>query len=82
MFLNSFFNLLSKYHHNRIALYSKNLKFNNLIDVGCHKGEFLSSFLKIKKIKKFYCFEPQKDIYKVLKKDFKKKIISASLILP
>ena len=73
MFLDSFFNLLSKYHHNRIALYSKNLKFNNLIDVGCHKGEFLSSFLKIKKIKKFYCFEPQKDIYKVLKKDFKKK---------
>ena len=34
-------------------------------------GEFLNSFLKIKIFKKFYCFEPQKEIYKNLKKKFK-----------
>ena len=62
MILEFFFNLVSKFHHYKIASYSKHLEFNNLIDVGCHKGEFLKSFLKIKKIKKFHCFEPQKKI--------------------
>ena len=73
MFIDSFFNIISKFHHNRISLYSKNLDFNNLIDIGTHKGEFLESFLKIKKIKKFYCFEPQKKIYDNLKKKFIKE---------
>ena len=73
MFIDSFFNIISKFHHNRISLYSKNLDFNNLIDIGTHKGEFLESFLKIKKIKKFYCFEPQKKIYDNLKKRFIKE---------
>lgn len=73
MFIDTFFSLVSKFHHQKIASYSKNLKVDCLIDVGCHKGEFLTSFLKIKKIKKFYCFEPQKDIFKKVKKNFKKK---------
>ena len=73
MFIDSFFNIISKFHHHRISLYSKNLDFNNLIDIGTHKGEFLESFLKIKKIKKFYCFEPQKKIYDNLKKRFIKE---------
>ena len=60
MILDNLFNPISKFHHYRIAKYSKKLKFDNLVDVGCHKGEFLSSFLINKKIKKFYCFEPQK----------------------
>ena len=67
MLIESFFNLLSKLHHYKIASFSKNLEFNNLIDVGCHKGEFLTSFLKIKRIEKFYCFEPQKKIFEILK---------------
>ena len=57
-------------HHYKIYCMQKK-GCNTLIDVGCHKGEFLSSFLKIKIFKKFYCFEPQKEIYKNLKKKFK-----------
>ena len=72
MFLDTFFNIISKFHHNRISLYSKNLDFNNLIDIGTHKGEFIEHFLKIKKIKRFYCFEPQKKIYESLNKKFKR----------
>ena len=72
MFIDTFFTIISKFHHNRISLYSKNLDFNNLIDIGTHKGEFLESFLKIKKIKRFYCFEPQKKIYDNLNKKFKR----------
>jgi len=72
MFIDTLFTFISKFHHNRISLYSKNLDFNNLIDIGAHKGEFLESFLKIKKIKRFYCFEPQKKIYDNLNKKFKK----------
>ena len=73
MFIDYFFTIISRFYHNRIFLYSKNLDFNNLIDIGTHKGEFLESFLKIKKIKKFYCFEPQKKIYDNLKIKFKKE---------
>jgi FkbM family methyltransferase len=72
MILDNLFNPISKFHHYRIAQYSKKLKFDNLVDVGCHKGEFLSSFLINKKIKKFYCFEPQKEIFKSLINNFKK----------
>ena len=72
MFIETFFTILSKYHHNRIFLYSKNLDFNKLIDIGTHKGEFIEPFLKIKKIKRFYCFEPQKKIYDNLNKKFKR----------
>ena len=71
MLIEYFFNLVSKLHHYKIASYSRYLEFNNLIDIGCHKGEFLKSFLKLKKIEKFYCFEPQKKIFKDLKKNFK-----------
>ena len=71
MIIESFFNFISKYHHYRIASYSKNLEFDNLIDIGCHKGEFLNSFLAIKKIDKFHCFEPQKKIFRYLKKTYK-----------
>lgn len=72
MFLKSLFDILSYYHHLRIADYIKKLNFTNLIDVGGHEGEFLSSVIKIKKIKYFFCFEPQIKQYKILEKKFKK----------
>jgi len=72
MFIETFFTIVSKFHHNRIFIYSKNLDFNNLIDIGTHKGEFIELFLKIKKIKRFYCFEPQKKIYDNLNKKFRR----------
>ena len=71
MLIEKILDIISKFHHYKISLYVKKLGCNTLIDVGCHKGEFLNSFLKIKIFKKFYCFEPQKEIYKNLKKKFK-----------
>ncbi len=72
MIIENFFNFFSKYHHDSISNYSRNLNFEIMIDVGAHKGEFLSSFLRIKKIKKFYCFEPQIKIFKKLSGLYKK----------
>ena len=62
----------NKYHHKRIVKFLTNYKISKLIDVGSHKGEFLSNYLKIKKIKSAYAFEPQIDIYNILKKNLKK----------
>ena len=71
MLIEKIFNIISAFHHYRIALYAKNLNCKNLVDVGCHKGEFLNSFLNNKRINKFYCFEPQKEVFKFLKLRFK-----------
>ena len=73
MIIEKIFNFISKFHHYKIASYAKNLDCKILIDVGSHKGEFLRSFLDINKIHKFYCFEPQIEVFKVLKKEFKNK---------
>ena len=62
----------SKYHHKRIIKFIKNYKISKLIDVGSHKGEFLENFLKFKKVKTIYAFEPQIDVYNALNKKFKK----------
>jgi len=71
MIIEKIFYFISKFHHASISNYSKKLDFDTLIDVGAHEGEFLSSFLKIKKIKCFYCFEPQSKIFEKLIKKFK-----------
>ena len=73
MFIEKFFAFLSYYHHDSISQYSKNLNFNIMIDVGAHEGEFLSSFLRIRKIRQYYCFEPQVKIFRELKKIYQKK---------
>ena len=52
MIIKKIFAFFSEYHHRSISNYSKNLDFDIMIDIGAHEGEFLSSFLKIKKIKK------------------------------
>ena len=71
------FNPLSSFHHKRISKYLSDLNIDMIIDIGAHKGEFLENMLKIKKIKKFYAFEPQKDIFAELNKKFSenKKVI-------
>ena len=51
MLIEKILDIISKFHHYKISLYAKKLGCNTLIDVGCHKGEFLSSFLKKKFIK-------------------------------
>ena len=81
--LEKFFNFLDFFHQKRIFYFVKNFKINTIIDVGSHKGEFLSYFIKNKKINKFYAFEPQIIPFKVLKKKFKnnKKIKIFNLAL-
>lgn len=51
-------------------------KFNNklldIIDIGAHKGETVDLLLKNFKINKIYAFEPNKNLFSVLKKKFDK----------
>ena len=65
------FNQLHHIHQTRIIKYIKKFKIQYFIDAGAHKGEFLSYLLKLKNIKKIYCFEPQKKIYRILYQNFK-----------
>jgi hypothetical protein len=67
----NFFNYLDILHQNRIINYIKPLKIETLIDVGAHKGEFASYMLKIKTVKKIFCFEPQLKVHAILSKKFK-----------
>lgn len=64
-------NFFDYFHQNRIINYLKQFKIKHFIDVGSHKGEFLSYLLKLKH-KKIYCFEAQKDIFKILSQKYKK----------
>ena len=65
-------NIVDLYHQKRIINYLKKLNLKYFIDVGSHKGEFLSYILTLN-YKKIYCFEPQKKIFKILSKNFKNK---------
>ena len=65
-FIEKIFNPLSSFHHKRIFMYLKKLDIDKIIDIGAHKGEFLEKMLKIEKVKSFYAFEPQKDIFDYL----------------
>jgi FkbM family methyltransferase len=61
-FIEFVINLLNLYHFYRINNYLINLKLNNFIDIGAHKGEFFEYFVKRNKfIKKVILIEPQKD---------------------
>lgn len=71
MLIKKIFTLLGKFHYNSIYNYSKNLDFEIMIDVGSHQGEFISRFLHYKKIKKFFCFEPNKTLYEKLQNKYK-----------
>ena len=69
-YLENFFNLIDKYHQNRIVNFLKLFNLENIIDVGSHKGEFLSYVLQLNEIKKIYAFEPQIEINKILTEKF------------
>ena len=65
------------YHQRKIFNHLKKLHISRAIDVGTHKGEFLSFLLTIKGIQEIHAFEPQKEIYDLLNLNFgkNKKII-------
>ena len=71
MFFEKLINLVDYFHQNRIIRYLRKFDIEYFIDVGAHKGEFLSYLLKLK-YKKIYCFEAQKDIFKILNKKYKR----------
>ena len=56
----------SIYHQRKIFKILKDLNVKVVIDVGAHKGEFLSYLLKLDNIEKIYAFEPQKKIFNEL----------------
>ena len=71
------------YHQPSILFYLKKLNISIALDVGSHKGETINYFLKITKIKKIYCFEPQEEIFALLKRKYSanKKIILNNIAL-
>lgn len=71
MLIKKIFIFLSNFHYNSIFRYSKNLDFEIMIDVGSHQGEFISRFLKYKKLKRIFCFEPNKILFRRLNNKFK-----------
>ena len=73
MQLEKLVNFLDKnYHHKRIIKFLNNYKIDSIIDVGAHKGEFLDNCIPSISFKNAYTFEPQKDIFKILIKNFHK----------
>ncbi len=72
MIIKKFFHTLSMFHYDKIFKYSQKLNIHILIDVGSHQGEFITRFIKHKKIKKLFCFEPNIKLFKVLKDNYKK----------
>ena len=69
MVLENLINFLDKnYHHKRIIKYLKNHKIDLVIDAGAHKGEFLINIIPHVPFKKAYSFEPQLEVYNILKK--------------
>ena len=67
--------LLSKSFEKKLVKKIKltKIKPKIIIDAGAHIGEYSELFLKnFSTIKKIYCFEPQENIFKILKKKFSK----------
>ena len=69
MVLENLINFLDKnYHHKRIIKYLRNHKIDSVIDAGAHKGEFLINIMPHVPFKKAYTFEPQLEVFNILKK--------------
>ena len=82
--LSRLIDFIDQYYHQKIILKKlKELKLEIIFDIGAHKGEFSKSVLNIKKTKKIYAFEPQKEIFneysKILNKNRKIKYINFAL---
>ena len=59
------------YHRKRIFNYFKNKKFKLIFDIGANVGEYSELFKNIDKNIEIVCFEPQKEVFKKLKKNLK-----------
>ena len=54
-------------------LKKKKIKITNMVDVGSHKGLYTDLILKNYNVKKVILFEPQVQIFKYIKKKYRKK---------
>ncbi len=71
MFIENLINFIDKiYHQKKILNFLSTTSIKTIIDVGSHKGEFISYALRIPGVVKIYAFEPQKNIFKILKKKY------------
>ena len=80
MLLEKIINFFDYFHQTRIIRYLKQFEIKYFIDVGSHKGEFLSYLLKLK-YEKIFCFEAQKNIFEILHQKYKKNKKFIFLIL-
>ena len=66
-----------------LNFFKKNLndKLINVIDIGAHKGETINFFRKNFIIRKLFVFEPNKNLYEFLIKNFHKKIFFFLILL-
>ena len=71
MLFEKIINFFDYFHQTRIIRYLKQFEIRYFIDVGSHKGEFLSYLLKLK-YEKIFCFEAQKNIFEILHQKYKK----------
>ena len=55
----------------RIFKFFKDKEIKNVIDCGCHKGDFVDAILKKNHHSKIYCFEPLKKNFYYLKNKYK-----------
>ena len=70
-----FFDIIDEYFHKKkiLSFLKKiNLKINIFVDVGSHKGTYTDLILKNFDVNRIFMFEPQKDIYKIIKKKYQK----------
>ena len=71
-----FFDIIDKFFHQRKILNNLkriNTNINTLIDVGAHKGTYTDLIINNFTVEKVYMFEPQKNIFKFIKKKYKNK---------
>lgn len=69
-----FFNLIDKFLHQKKILrflIKERIQINTWIDVGSHRGLYTDLIKDNFKIKKGYLFEPQREIYNLIKKKYK-----------
>ena len=71
-------NNLDNFQLHRTIKFLNKFKFDTIIDIGAHKGEFIKYSLIYLNPRKIYAFEPQKDINRLLKKRFKNNKVRIS----
>lgn len=59
-------------HQKRIIKFLEDQSIKTVIDIGAYKGEFIKSILNISSVTNIIAFEPQKNIFEFLQKNFSK----------